>query len=544
MKWQLIVKLNNIDISNRIVSNVSIEAEEDTARICEFSIASHSLGAMSLSSFVGTSVTIDYVQVEPALTPVRVFTGVVDTPEYDIKTKITRFRCTDDMQRKATAYMNKSTGKFWNSSPTNTATYIDELFGVYDKKTGYDQLLTARETLLYSIDLDANGNFQACSFEPKTVPDYTYTENEIVQDSLSVQFAPRNQIKNKIDIAVDYRYDRLHEIRGEWTWSHPGLCHSLQYGTSFPTVAMVEQAATSTGWKVAAFDHTSPPPSQTITCAGSTSAWVINEEVRQNLCYTVDIVLKKRFAQKVTDKYALTVTSSASVDRLGELINKDSSSFEVEGFNLDEWLNNYDYPPFASINGAETIKDNKDLEPSISKVNTAIKALIAKAKREIVNSHRQNYLSFSIPINPSIERTATVLVDTAEVAGKGKVKHIVHNFDTQSGTAKTEIKVAISRIDAVGIQPPDSPLVAPDTPTTPTGSTGISTTLTNHIANIDGAPTDSQDGYVGNDTTGGNPHEFRINVPEITTAQQEEVTHNITETYDVSIRDDYLELSA
>lgn len=545
MKWQLLIKLNDVDISNRILDNITIEAEEDTARVAEFTISSYTYGAISLSSLIGKSVTIDYISIIPSLDPVRIFTGVVDYPEYDIKTKTTHLRCTDDMQKKALDYMNKTTGDFWNNTSTNIAIYEDTVSGAYDKKKGSEQLDISRSTLLKTIDLNRFGTFIATPFEPKTTPDYTFYESNIIYNSLSVAFSTRQQIKNQINLKLDYRYNRLKQSNFLYYWQHPGVCYSLTTGVGYPSLEMVKQASNSTGFKLAGLTTNPPPPPGFYVCGGTDTAWIIGPELRQSLVGESTIILSKRYAQQVTDKYDIVIKSTASVENLGSLPDNVSLSLESNSFNLNEWLSNYNYAPNLNTPEAELIHDTKDFNVTIDQVNNGLKALILKAKRDIVNSHRSNYVQFTTPIIPEIDREHTVLINTTDVQAKGKIKHILHTFETQSGKAMSQIKVALSRIDAVEAQPEESPIINPDGSDTPDGETGLSTTLNTLASDGEtGNATDTDDGYICNSLNGTNPHEFRINVPEITAAQQEAITNILNSIYEVNIRDDLLSVSA
>ena len=100
--WRLIVMLNGIDISASITGSWRVDAREGSARIAEFSMMP-ALGAIDPTDWVRQPVTLDYAAVDILGTiqwQRRLFTGIVDVPEYDPTTRITRFACTDRLQER------------------------------------------------------------------------------------------------------------------------------------------------------------------------------------------------------------------------------------------------------------------------------------------------------------------------------------------------------------------------------------------------------------------------------------------------------------
>lgn len=91
-------------------------------------------------------------------------------------------------------------------------------------------------------------------------------------------------------------------------------------------------------------------------------------------------------------------------------------------------------------------------------------------KREMMESHRHNYVSFKTPLFPLLERFHYARVNTALVKATGKIFQVQHELDTFTGSATTSIRLALSKSmrtavpDDVPFLPMDKALVGTATP--------------------------------------------------------------------------------
>ena len=92
----------------------------------------------------------------------------------------------------------------------------------------------------------------------------------------------------------------------------------------------------------------------------------------------------------------------------------------------------------------------------------ALAVVMAQSSRTILASHRQNRVGFSTLLTPTLERGATVRVDTTPVKATGVVYQIVHNFDIDNGSALTSVTLALSSAKSVGIRPNVSVTARPE----------------------------------------------------------------------------------
>ena len=99
-RWRAVVTLGGVDVSERLTGDIEVEATEGEARIARFSLVP-APGPIVLPQWSGQQVTIDSAELADdgsALNPRRLFTGVVDVPDYDITTHVVTFECTDQLQ--------------------------------------------------------------------------------------------------------------------------------------------------------------------------------------------------------------------------------------------------------------------------------------------------------------------------------------------------------------------------------------------------------------------------------------------------------------
>jgi hypothetical protein len=580
MQWTLQIMLGTIDVSSRVTGTPTIEADEGMARICEFKILPL-VGPISLTGYVGQAVTIDFIQITPSAAPVRLFTGVVDTPEYDPRARTTTFRCTDDLQRvcKRLVFEQSHPRYFFKAVPN--VVYSENVFGRKSTRSGWHVLQDAMATAAASYDLSPRLDPMYTPWHAKLVPDFVFDESRIVDKTVSITLATRQSIKNSFDVDFQYRFNRLHQRVSRYQWEHPGVCYELANGIGFPTKTMVGDAVTGAGWDALNIDFTEPPASGVFYCGDTgsytsgASAWSCPPEIQKALAAKTDIYLSKRFARQVTDHYFLKVVSNASLKSLGDLPSKMNGTMDGT-FDSQIWEENlrrapnilpiditaskyafdrslggqplYTPPvestPVGRVPHGEYIYDKTDF-PIVGRVDSdrAVQCLIQQAQVQILASHRQNFVDLTVPIEPALDRTHTVWVNTVQTQARGKVRQLVHSFDTSSGLALTKIRLSISRVDSIGLQDPTSDPVLPFQPPAPAplppGT--LLNSLPNTFAGAHPPPDITTYGFISNFTgVNTNPVEFRVPTFEIPASDQMAVENVIQQTYEVAIPDELL----
>ena len=83
--WATIVTIAGVDVTESIFGNIVINADEDSARVADLTIAPASTG-FTVAAWVGKAVTIDIAAMHTGspTSVSRLFTGIIDTPVLDL----------------------------------------------------------------------------------------------------------------------------------------------------------------------------------------------------------------------------------------------------------------------------------------------------------------------------------------------------------------------------------------------------------------------------------------------------------------------------
>lgn len=536
--WNVELFLDNINISDNLTNTLRIEAEEGTAKVAEFSLIPNA-GPISVTKWIGKSVKIFYqAQNEDFL----LFDGVVDEPIYDRTTKITTFSCTDQLQERI---------------QRSRRSEIDDLIqghwsSIVFENTS-DNWIYAQDqlsTLPTSLDLSRDNLFQLTPWKAKKEPDYVFTEDDVLYQSIQVQLANRREIHNQVNILYQYRYQRLKQREIHFDYRYPlDFCEQNYRNATLPNVEMIQQAIAGTNWLLknkVEFEHQRGPG--WVTCGDVKFGFMIKEEIRQFLVREARFVLAKRFTQTVTEHYQLQLHAPQSISQLGEITSHDTLSFEVPA-ESDKFVNNSNYQPpiLGSItdNQGEYVFEVEDR----GGLNHAIQTKINQAKTAILKSHRNNLISFKTPLHPSIERHHTVKLDLTHVKAQGKVKHIVHECDFNQGSCQTTITIAVSRTDNDDIVNETGFMLPVKDNQWDEMSNPIKIFLPSNLGGKISSPVydETWDGYTGNEKLEPNvkpyPERFAITVPAIEEAQQP-ISSHINYKFDIVIPNELILLTA
>jgi hypothetical protein len=168
--------------------------------------------------------------------------------------------------------------------------------------------------------------------------------------------------------------------------------------------------------------------------------------------------LVRRFAQQLTERYQIKMLAPQSVTQYGEIKEETNRGITVN-YDVTAW-EDFDkfQTPLGSVsdNGDFIIdRDDNDLEGGRSSFDNAVQTAQAVVKRDILDSHRQNYVDFDVLLDPDVDLTKTVFVNTARVQARGKVFEFEHLMVIDDGdpAATTSVKLAISK--ATGSQADD-----------------------------------------------------------------------------------------
>jgi len=551
-RWRPVVTLAGVDVSERLVGEIDVEAAEGEARIATFSMRA-AAGTLLLPDWTGKPVEISIAKQEAdgsASDVRRLFTGVVDVPSYDLATHVVQFDCTDQRQE-----VIGNTPREWID--TNVAGYYsDAVSGAPADTLGY--ALARLASVPASLDLDAWQSPRVTAWALPDPADLTFDQSDILDGSLQLQLASRADLRNEITTGLQYRFPRLRARVIQSQFERTIDDYTLQ-ALDIPSRAMIEQALSGLGgWSplgAISFVSIDPGAYESAGTGGSIFT-VISVTDAPNLALGFAASHYNRWVQSVTEDYAITVRAKASIDAIGYARESLDAATLDAPFDAAAWLDDpatepaLDLPPVGDVS-----LDYATAGADRAAATAAIETLVAQAKVAALASHRTSRASAAVAIRPDIDLDRRIEINTAVLVTAGKVSRVAHRMDLQEGSAVTEFDVAISGFNAVGLQDDDEPEApaAPVDPTPEPGSAQLSAEIGLYIGQTDTSPeyddalmigftTNARAGAGFNATAPAYPLAMSIGAPEIEAAVRDPIRLTAAATYAVAIPQDPLEV--
>ncbi|WP_137009605.1 Ig-like domain-containing protein [Aquitalea aquatilis] len=286
------------------------------------------------------------------------------------------------------------------------------------------------------------------------------------------------------DCTLEYRYPRLHLAETVYQWSMGISYPELVLGRNghafiLPERSLFESAASQSSWIVDKTTYTSPKQGSAvvgyidrngnvINGAPGPAADVVEVLIFKNeytgaaeqdpRCEAATLWLHRRIAQPVTERWRVTVSAPDSVAALGTRKTQGATAAvdATSSFNADAWEKDLKVDP--------VIKASTDYTslPTVSRadIDAALVCLAAKARRQILASHRASRVTFTTVASATLDLSQRLQVDSADLHAIGKVARFVERYAIDSGRAETDIELAISALVGVGTAQ-DEPLQSP-----------------------------------------------------------------------------------
>lgn len=477
--WRPTVRLAGVDVTGAVYGQITVDAEEDSARVAEFALALSPGAAVTLTAYTGATVEIDFSEDVPGAIPGRLFTGVVDLPRFDPGSRSVMFRCTDDLPGVVAAL----------DFPT-----IDTLVGgqwspVLFEETadGWQYARDRLSTVAASLDLTPTRAPRLTNWAAKATADLEYTAANVIDGGVVPELANRSDLRNRVDIAFSYRFPLLK--RRAVTSSYDvmadvgGLFGDYLLAAHWmPTREAVREAAKSTGWTISSesWTETPPPGGYVTTSPPFIVSFGIDPSVRSLLCMGWTLGLSLHFGQTVDEAYSLRIENAESVAQMGALAESRSYTMAVE-FDVAAWESSANNPdptgatpvvPGPELNPASGEEARAEWAPDSATdraaAEAAILAMVASARATILGSHRQTSVTLATPLDPRADLDKTIRVDCSGIIAKGKARAVSHVLDTETGEAVTKIEIAVASLAGLGFAHPDDPVAAPTPPATTT----------------------------------------------------------------------------
>jgi len=430
--WDIIVLVDGRDISADLTGQVIIDAGRSSARTVEFNVILS--GAVNPAAWTGKQVTVDYVQNNGAVW--RRFTGVIESPEYDVQTRILHCICTDNLQRIVDGYTNKQlddlVSGYWS----------EDIFNPENK--GWDYLQDVLKTVDKSVELSSDRQLQSNSLQNKPIADHLFDDTLVLDGSTTIQLANLNQLTNRIDITLDSRYKRLFRQQQQIIWIYPkSFCQSFIAPVTFPNQSLVQAAVEDAGWHFNSASLTPIWPTGFYSCYGRVVGFTNNfsDGIRG-----FNASCELHWQQTITESIKVTVKSQQSIDAYGESLVSDSRAAIDMDTQYPQWgTKGDDYTVTPSGMVADGAGNDRVNDADNGRIKTAFDTLVNSALTTILQSHRQNTVTFNLPLSPYIELSQTLQISDAEITAKGIVQRFTETYDFDKGSAITAITLSLSQ---------------------------------------------------------------------------------------------------
>ncbi|SEQ49358.1 hypothetical protein SAMN03080615_01676 [Amphritea atlantica] len=547
-RWEAVVMLNGVDITSRVLGDVSVSGQRGQNRTASFEIKNE-VGTVNPDAFINQPVSIDYIQPDGRVD--RIFTGFVETPTYQFESGRTAIVASTLKDKRLDAMtrnqLNALIGGRWSK----------HIF--YEDNEGADYAADLLKTVPADLCVDANGVLRLVPWAVGAA-DFTLTGGDISWQIMGVTLQDAKSLVNSISVTVDYRYTRLRHRELDYQWASPGAGNWADYMAKPFTLAqkdLILSAVEGTGWTlIGSVQYEDVPTGGWYNVNGTQTGWVNPDAGRY--AAAAQWSLASRFTQTITEKYTLTFKAPQSVEVWGDIPSSARSHGVVAEFSDDEWdsMDVYTGPDAAAVqspNGDWIIDATDTAEGNRAEFELALLAILDQYRCELLNAHRKNYVDILLAkkLWAEIDIIHAVAVASSVLNCTAGVQSVTHSFSRKNGTRSTRLRLVLSRAPAVGSYS-DSPLVVPAKPnTTDQAVPNAPVKLGVHLGNSYASPVfdETWTGYITNynfydkvATLQQYPTAFVVDTPAIADVDRDEREAVRAQSFDVLIPDDPLQI--
>lgn len=456
--WTLTLIVDGVDYSHLLIGDWSVDAEEGMSKIATVKMMPWTVG-FDVLEYVRKPVELYFnYHYAGASTPVshQIFSGLVLEPRFDLNERLIELKCSDMMQEK----MNQLT----------LDELIAEIGGEYsiplygEDNTGWDiaQALMLSQSGSYDFDGSSTGHFSIWNNRSATL--HEFDSSSVIEGTINLELANSRNIKSSVEIDFDYRFTRkrYRSYYYTWTMSPPVGCEFLNNPFQLPQRSMIQSACEGASWTLEGLSFIDLPKPQAFECQRGGSDYIlpwgfliINNSLVPDpdielLCQGFHAKFSKKWAQTVTENYSITIdVINSDIGTTTTVSSGLETKFDEDSFEADSGVTDRHFSSAVSSATGDLIKDIDD-ETDIDRteVNNAISALTAIEKGKLLNSYRENYVSFSVLLNPEIERHHRGYILLSDLEAEGKIYQYVHRGNISVGNAETEITLSLFRTGA------------------------------------------------------------------------------------------------
>ncbi|HQU77977.1 MAG TPA: hypothetical protein PLU47_00770 [Azonexus sp.] len=531
--WGVQVLVGAVDVTADIVGELTVEAEEGAARVADLVLQPGAGATVDVPSWTGKPVVIYFTDMSTgvATSAVVLFSGIVDLPTIDLRTRCLNLRCTDDLQGVlaglSKAAIDTLVGGRWSPAVFNAAA------------DAYTYAQDRLSTVPACLDLDLTRTPRLTPWAAKPTADLSFTADHILENSLVPQFAERVGLINQVDLSFGYRFPRQksegYQVNYDYLALHiTSFPYWVRDGNPFLSRDAVRSAIQAAGGSIVSETWTAlPTTGQVIPGTGGAPAgfWIPNPATDPLFCLGFSIVASFDYGQDIEETYSITVNNPASIAEIG--VVRESMSGSLQGQYSDPvavetnvllYKNKISaIPPKDLAAVVVGLTNSADVtlttDSNRTAAEAAIEVLVDVAKARIFAASRRSSVAGSLPLNPALDVDKTVAINADGVLAKGKVRRVLHRMAPASGRAVSDFELAICSVAGVGISHPD------DATTAPAGSTaGTSSTLS--------APSVTWNGLAGQDQV------ITITFPGVAAVERNKSNVAISQTFRAEITED------
>lgn len=551
--WDCNIIVNGIDVSDRVLGQAKITANRNSARIAEFTLILS--GPVNIGDWSRQQVEIQYVQNNGATW--RRFTGVIETANYDMQEKTMQIMCSDQLQRAIDGYSDEQLHALVDSY------WLDKIHS--PDNHGWDRLQDILKTSDVAVQFDVNRAIQVTSYENKLIPDFTFDERLILDDSLSITMAQPHQITNTVEITMQSRFDRLYQRDYNVSWRYPfTFCSEKPFVGKTPSRDTAVNAMEDGGRVVNDIEYIPYFQSGGRICNGQIIGF-FNPTPDQGMI-GFNALAHLRWKQRITDQIKIKVIDQSAVDLYGEtdvktirgsvtFDNDLAPDWEGSGNRPGDIKNNFisigdtQEPPITLVADANGNKLLDVVDDAVYDQVTA--SLTAEAVIVLRQSLRQNAVRFDLPLSPYLELDHTIEINVDGANLKCIVDGITETYNFDGGDPITEVSMSLSKSGS-GFDQAEFVVSAPNRIKPGVGNAFVnSIVLDTHIGGKPLSPDedDNWDGVIMNTqipVIGSNIYTEQMKIPF--TGVPDDIRKNKTNEYDrivnIAVPDNNLTISA
>ena len=550
-KWTAIVTLDGANISARLQGACSVEIADNAARTAEFSFVP--AAPLAVMGLFGRRVTIAFARADgTAVQPI--FAGVVDVPTVDLQTGIITCECTDQAQEvwsnTARERIAELVGGRWH----------DALAGELEDNFAYLEERIQGVPTSWALDVR-----QQPAVLPWQSPARTLTVRtaDVIDGSLSVDLPSRDQLRTRIVCRLQYRFARLRARTVQASYSQPlsffqplvsNALGVLKQSKLLMTVAMVESATESVGgWTMEWREITSPRPGGwNLGSSLSPVIYYITPSTAQTLALGFSVRYSTRWQQSVTEDYTVAVVWSGLEAQLPAPVSEEmgaslEAEFDQPGWGQDPSVG----PALPSTLLGDVVYDYKPAGFDDASRDELMRALLDRAWVRLWSASRSGRVNFALPCRPDISLSDAIALEHDAMRASGRVVAVTHTLNLESGTAVTDVSVAVGMPGATpAAQPVWTLPAAPQDDYSPPIS-AYSCQIGTYVGGDPASPPWNEETMVGFSTNYEGPedpsinyypHQLRIKGPDLAAEDRDPRTLTVSAELPVAVPTDVLEI--